>query len=47
MSEYLTHEYDVLLIGAGGVGLRAAAEASAGDAKVAVITKSLLARLTP
>ena len=44
MSEYLTHEYDVLLIGAGGAGLRAAAEASAGGAKVAVITKSLLGK---
>ena len=44
MSEYLTHEYDVLVIGAGGAGLRAAAEASAGGAKVAVITKSLLGK---
>jgi succinate dehydrogenase flavoprotein subunit len=44
VSEYLTHEYDVLVIGAGGAGLRAAAEASAGDAKVAVITKSLLGK---
>jgi len=44
VSEYLTHEYDVLLIGAGGAGLRAAAEASAGGAKVAVITKSLLGK---
>jgi succinate dehydrogenase / fumarate reductase flavoprotein subunit len=44
VSEYLTHEYDVLVIGAGGAGLRAAAEASAGGAKVAVITKSLLGK---
>ena len=44
MSEYVTHEYDVLVIGAGGAGLRAAAEASAGGAKVAVITKSLLGK---
>ena len=44
MSEYLTHEYDVLVIGAGGAGLRAAAEASAGGAKVAVISKSLLGK---
>jgi len=44
VSEYLTHEHDVLLIGAGGAGLRAAAEASAGGAKVAVITKSLLGK---
>jgi NADPH-dependent 2,4-dienoyl-CoA reductase/sulfur reductase-like enzyme len=33
VSEYLTHEYDVLVIGAGVAGLRAAAEASAGGAK--------------
>lgn len=44
MSEYLTHEYDVLMIGAGGAGLRAAAEAAAGGAKVAVISKSLLGK---
>ena len=44
MSEHVTHEYDVLVIGAGGAGLRAAAEASAGGAKVAVITKSLLGK---
>ena len=41
MAEYLTHEHDVLVIGAGGAGLRAAVEASAAGAKVAVITKSL------
>jgi len=44
VSEYFTHEYDVLVIGAGGAGLRAAAEASAGGAKVAVISKSLLGK---
>jgi succinate dehydrogenase / fumarate reductase flavoprotein subunit len=44
VSEYLTHECDVLVIGAGGAGLRAAAQASAGGAKVAVITKSLLGK---
>ena len=44
MSEYLTHEYDVLVIGAGGAGLRAAAQASAGGTKVAVISKSLLGK---
>jgi succinate dehydrogenase / fumarate reductase, flavoprotein subunit len=44
VSEYLTHEYDVLVIGAGGAGLRAAAEASSCGAKVAVITKSLLGK---
>ena len=35
---------DVLVIGAGGAGLRAAIEASANGAKVAVITKSLLGK---
>jgi succinate dehydrogenase / fumarate reductase, flavoprotein subunit len=44
VTEYLTHEHDVLVIGAGGAGLRAAAEASAAGAKVAVITKSLLGK---
>jgi succinate dehydrogenase / fumarate reductase flavoprotein subunit len=44
VAEYLTHEHDVLVIGAGGAGLRAAAEACAGGAKVAVITKSLLGK---
>ena len=42
--EYLTHEYDVLVIGAGGAGLRAAAEAAAAGVKVAVISKSLLGK---
>ena len=32
MADYQTHEYDVLVIGAGGAGLRAAIEASAGGA---------------
>jgi succinate dehydrogenase / fumarate reductase flavoprotein subunit len=44
VTEYLTHEHDVLVIGAGGAGLRAAAEASAGGARVAVISKSLLGK---
>ncbi len=44
MAEYLTHEHDVLVVGAGGAGLRAAAEACAAGAKVAVITKSLLGK---
>lgn len=38
------HEYDVLVIGAGGAGLRAAIEASASGAKVALICKSLLGK---
>ena len=44
MGEYVTHEHDVLIIGAGGAGLRAAVEASAAGVKVAVITKSLLGK---
>ncbi len=44
MSEYIPHEHDVLVIGAGGAGLRAAVEASAAGVKVAVITKSLLGK---
>ena len=39
-----TFEYDVLVIGAGGAGLRAAIEASAGGAKVGLICKSLLGK---
>ncbi|MCY4569907.1 MAG: FAD-binding protein, partial [Candidatus Poribacteria bacterium] len=34
MASYETHEYDVLIIGAGGAGLRAAIEAAASDLKV-------------
>jgi succinate dehydrogenase / fumarate reductase flavoprotein subunit len=44
VSEYVTHEHDVLIIGAGGAGLRAAVEASAADVRVAVISKSLLGK---
>ena len=44
MASYETHEYDVLIIGAGGAGLRAAIEAAAGDLKVGLICKSLLGK---
>jgi succinate dehydrogenase / fumarate reductase flavoprotein subunit len=44
VGEYIKHEHDVLVIGAGGAGLRAAVEASAAGVKVAVITKSLLGK---
>ncbi len=44
MPDYQTHEHDVLIIGAGGAGLRAAVAASAEGAKTAVITKSLLGK---
>jgi succinate dehydrogenase / fumarate reductase flavoprotein subunit len=38
------HDYDVLVIGAGGAGLRAAIEASAAGVKVGVVCKSLLGK---
>ena len=44
MAEHVTHEHDVLVIGAGGAGLRAAAEAAAAGVSVAVISKSLLGK---
>src|SRR2546423_9334418 len=44
MTEYQTHEHDVLVIGAGGAGLRAAIEASAGGASVGLVCKSLLGK---
>jgi len=44
MADYPIHEYDVLVVGAGGAGLRAAIEASAGGAKTGVVTKSLLGK---
>src|ERR1700704_3431404 len=44
MPEYPVHEYDVLIVGAGGAGLRAAIQASAAGAKTGVVTKSLLGK---
>jgi succinate dehydrogenase / fumarate reductase, flavoprotein subunit len=44
MAEYQTHEHDVLVIGAGGAGLRAAIEAAAGGVTVGLVTKSLLGK---
>ena len=44
MAEYQTHEHDVLIIGAGGAGLRAAIEASAAGVSVGVVCKSLLGK---
>jgi succinate dehydrogenase / fumarate reductase, flavoprotein subunit len=44
MAEYQTHDYDVLVIGAGGAGLRAAIEASSNNVRVGVVTKSLLGK---
>src|SRR3984885_7162519 len=44
MLDYQTFEYDVLVIGAGGAGLRAAIEASASGLKVGLVCKSLLGK---
>ena len=44
MPSYDTHNYDVLVIGAGGAGLRAAIEASAAGVSVGLICKSLLGK---
>ena len=38
------HKHDVLVVGAGGAGLRAAIEASASGARVALVCKSLLGK---
>src|ERR671925_19910 len=42
--DYETHEHDVLIIGAGGAGLRAAIEAAASGASVGLVCKSLLGK---
>ena len=44
MLNYETHEYDVLVIGAGGAGLRAAIEAAATRLSVGLVCKSLLGK---
>src|SRR6201996_2814527 len=44
MPEFQRFSYDVLVIGAGGAGLRAAIEAAASGAKVGVVCKSLLGK---
>ena len=44
MSEYETHEFDLVIIGAGGAGLRAAVEAQAMGLRTAVVCKSLLGK---
>ena len=44
MNKYETHDYDVVVIGAGGAGLRAAIESSAAGAKTALVCKSLLGK---
>jgi len=44
MESYTIHDYDVLVIGAGGAGLRAAIAAIEQGARVGVVTKSLLGK---
>ena len=44
MSRYESHRYDVIVIGAGGAGLRAAIEVKERGLRVAVVCKSLLGK---
>jgi len=44
MADYERQDYDVIIIGAGGAGLRAAIESSAQGAKTALLCKSLLGK---
>src|SRR2546430_7289378 len=44
MPDYQTFQHDVLVIGAGGAGLRAAIEASAAGVSVGLVCKSLLGK---
>ena len=44
MTNYDTYQYDVLVLGAGGAGLRAAIEASAHGVSVGLVCKSLLGK---
>jgi succinate dehydrogenase / fumarate reductase, flavoprotein subunit len=44
MAEHETHDLDVLVVGAGGAGLRAAIEASAQGARTGLVCKSLLGK---
>jgi succinate dehydrogenase / fumarate reductase flavoprotein subunit len=42
--EFITHEHDVLIIGAGGAGLRSAIEVASSGVNVGVVCKSLLGK---
>jgi succinate dehydrogenase / fumarate reductase, flavoprotein subunit len=44
MAEYETHEFDVIIVGAGGAGLRAAIEARSRGLRTALVCKSLLGK---
>ena len=44
MSQYQTYDHDVLVIGAGGAGLRAAIEAASSGVTVGLVCKSLLGK---
>ncbi len=44
MHEYETHDFDVIILGAGGAGLRAAIEARALGLRTALVCKSLLGK---
>jgi succinate dehydrogenase / fumarate reductase flavoprotein subunit len=44
MADYQTHDYDVIVIGAGGAGLRAAIEAEERGLRTALVCKSLLGK---
>jgi succinate dehydrogenase / fumarate reductase flavoprotein subunit len=44
MAEHTSHEHDVLIIGSGGAGLRAAIEVSGAGASVGLVSKSLLGK---
>ncbi len=44
MADYETHDFDVIVIGAGGAGLRAAIEARAMGQRTALVCKSLLGK---
>ncbi len=44
MEKYEVHEHDVVVIGAGGAGLRAAIEASSQGLSVGLVSKSLLGK---